>query len=200
MKELSAAVATSAAPDTLDQVHTTMAFANLAAPATPLAPTRSEPTLPVGYLADGPAVGPNGENDPFMKKEYFTKYPVEIASGLARKMSYDNFRKLVSILDKYGDGLSYDFEHRLSTLYKIRPQTVSLEIQGKAPRLLVDLIDALLEVVDNDTAWYSMLEHLTAIAIHMATHETPENGEFKELNWVNSFCYGIFSTKENEYV
>ncbi|MET0017956.1 hypothetical protein [Oscillibacter sp.] len=116
--------------------------------------------LPDNYLADGyHAVTEKGVR--YRRPEYVDTYARQIAALLA-PMKPSDFNPMLREMKRSNKG-TLPFEARQTAAYELRPAAISLVRRKRAPKILIDFIEANLAVISTDADWTAFYRHLLSI-------------------------------------
>lgn len=136
-------------------------------------PTSANPSsdprtnLPDNYLDKG-YYAITEKNFRYLRPEFVREYAKEIAEKLSLVMQPAVFEALVREL-KRSKKRTLPFEARQTALYELFPKAKSFVFRGKAPQLLIDLVEASILAVKTDEDWMAMYRHFTAIAGYLGS-------------------------------
>ena len=118
--------------------------------------TPAAPGLPDGYLSGG-YYATTDKGDKYLRPEFVGSQAQQIAASLAPLRPSD-FNALLREM-KRAKKKTLPFEAR---------QTAAAEMFPKAPALLVELIQANLDAIQNDDDWFAYHRHLEAIGGYLS--------------------------------
>ncbi len=140
--------------------------------ATAITPVQPEARkLPDDYLTDG-YYAETEKGARYLKPKFVGEQAETIAKLLSDTKPSD-FAGLMREM-KRSKKTTLPFEARQTALAEMLPKAIALVHRKKADRILIDLINAHLEAVENDDDWVACYRHLEAVASYLIVHYAPK--------------------------
>ncbi len=132
--------------------------------------------LPSGYC-EGGFMDTDTTGKHFLKRDYVSIYAQELARKLVNgkpSMSAASFKTNFSASAKRNLSRNVSSEARMTCAASMLPRAKKLTATHKAPKVLRDMMNALLPYVKDDASFHALYTHLDAVYSEMLDLEPPK--------------------------